>query len=95
MPMSKSPQAYTDVHAVLETALSAERGVLLSFTTAGKAVNFRQRSYTYLGMLRKQNLAIYGESPQGNSCEFDELQIKVEGNSVFIKKRELPEIKIL
>jgi hypothetical protein len=94
MPRAKTIIAYEDVRKLADQALSAPRGIRLTLPK-GKAVNFRQRFYTFRN-LDRERVAEFEPSPDGYHISiYDALEIYLnaeEGDSeavVEIRKREL------
>lgn len=87
MPVSKSLNSYVDCRVVLDAALEAG-GCRYSLASHGKAINFRQRIYSYRSLLRDQKAAqsiIPGLLP---TTEYDSLEVTfdpIQDNVLIIK----------
>lgn len=102
MSMPKTLIAYGDIQDTLDRALSAPKGVSISFPTYGAAVHFRQRIYSYRKLLRDESLKVYeSTSPEYGRSVYDSLVIttpaRTEPTALEIRKSEfkLMEVKDL
>ena len=98
-----SPAAYNDVKFVLDLALK-KPGLKYELTTAGRAINFKQRCYLYRNLLREMaqdTLTIPGQRAE---VAYDALiirQINAEGESdkkagcILVFEHHTPEGKLI
>ena len=85
MSLSNSYQSYVDVMDVFDKALESPRGLRITFSTPGKAINFRQRCYKFRLLDRARNADIYAKGHHLHmTSSYDTLIIGCEGNTVTI-----------
>lgn len=79
MAKAKNVFSYADVREVFDRALAAEKGIRIKQASAGAAVSFRQRLYSFRKRDREESRKIYPpEHPHHNASAYDELVAVIE-----------------
>lgn len=96
MSFSKDRSLYKDVQDALDRALASTRGIKLTFSSGGSAVQFRHRIYSLRKLDRHESRAIYkpGDDDYDRS-PYDRLTIQIEGTNIFIRTDSPPLIEEL
>lgn len=96
---SQSMLSYTDIKEVLDKALEAEKGLLLTHKDVRAATRFIFRANSFRALTRKENLVVYPDPqhPLHGRCVYDTLSLRRIGEKVRVEKiildAEIEELK--
>ena len=76
MPPPKAAEAYQDCEEHFARALAAPRGIAITVSESGRAIQLMQKLNHYRERLRKESKKVYpSDHPQHNSSIYDKLQV--------------------
>lgn len=99
---NKSGRAFSDVHEVLERALSAPKGIRIPCSSRSAAITLRARSNYYRKLDRVRNRETYPEKdhPMHGASVYDSLVLRIppkgtpEETTLYIEPRSIEDFNI-